>query len=89
MGVLNTRVCLSVFSWEQQREGFTDAEQAHQRRTKSRKVGYMKNREEESEATMILLAYPSPEEERMMTARHIPLSRFPASTASVAEIKLT
>lgn len=37
---------------------------------------------------MILLAHPGPEEEKMMTARHIPLSRFPASTASVAEIKL-
>lgn len=48
----------------------------------------MKNREEESGSTMILLAYPGPEEEKMMTARHIPLSRVPTSTASVAEIKL-
>lgn len=87
MGALNTLVCLSMFSWEQQREGFTDAEQAHQRRTKSRKKGFMKNREEESGATMILLAHPGPEEDKMMTVRHIPLSRFPASTASAA-IKL-
>lgn len=37
---------------------------------------------------MILLAYPSPEEEKMMTARHILLSRSPTSTDSVSEIKL-
>lgn len=37
---------------------------------------------------MILLVYPSPEEEKMKTARHSLLSRSPTSTASVAEIKL-
>lgn len=48
----------------------------------------MKAREEELGAAMILLAYTDPEEEKMVTARHISPSRSQTSLAFVAEIKM-
>lgn len=86
MEALTTRLCLSVSSWEHRGKD-SQMQNSLQVFVNTLSRGdpdsgrFMKSREEEPGAAVTLPADPGPEEEKLRTARHISLTRFPTSTA--------